>query len=269
MGAAARSVSLVAYVLHSHEWSESSLIVELFTRDRGRLAVVAKGARRPYSQFRALLMPFQPIAITLGKAPADDAADLFTLRQAEFLGGHPPLSGGALFAGFYLNELLLKSLARLDPHPALFDAYAATLPALEGADDPRAQAGLRAFELLMLRLVGVLPDLSVVTATQQPVVPQRAYVLRAESGVVPAAAAAAAAGQEPGSLDGAVLDALESALAVEQLDALQRACLPALGPLRHGLRGLLHHHFGTAPLRTRQVFLGVQRLLETSPPSAR
>jgi DNA repair protein RecO (recombination protein O) len=268
MGAAARSVSLGAYVLHSHEWSESSLIVELFTRDRGRLAVVAKGARRPYSQFRALLMPFQPIGITLGKAPADESADLFTLRQAEFLGGHPLLSGGALFAGFYLNELLLKSLARLDPHPALFDAYAATLPALQGADDPRAQAGLRAFELLMLRLVGVLPDLSVVTATQQPVAPQRTYVLRAESGVVPAPAAGAAA-QEPGSLDGAVLEALESALAREQLDALQRACLPALSPLRHGLRGLLHHHFGTAQLRTRQVFLGVQRLLETPPPSAR
>jgi DNA repair protein RecO (recombination protein O) len=268
MGAAARSISLGAYVLHSHEWSESSLIVELFTRDRGRLAVVAKGARRPYSQFRALLMPFQPIGITLGKAPADESADLFTLRQAEFLGGHPLLSGGALFAGFYLNELLLKSLARLDPHPALFDAYAATLPALQGADDPRAQAGLRAFELLMLRLVGVLPDLSVVTATQQPVAPQRTYVLRAESGVVPAPAAGAAA-QEPGSLDGAVLEALESALAREQLDALQRACLPALGPLRHALRGLLHHHLGTSQLRTRQVFQGVQRLLETPPRPAR
>jgi len=99
MGAALRSASLAAYVLHSHEWSESSLIVEVFTRERGRLAVVAKGARRPYSQLRAVLLPFLPISIALGKAPADEATDLFTLRQAEFVGGHPPLAAGALFAG--------------------------------------------------------------------------------------------------------------------------------------------------------------------------
>jgi DNA repair protein RecO (recombination protein O) len=264
MGTAVRPVNLVAYVLHSHEWSETSLIVELLTRERGRLAVVAKGARRPYSQLRAVLLPFQPIAIALGKAPADEAADLFTLRQAEFLGGQPPLAGGALFAGFYLNELLLKFLARIDPHPALFDAYAATLPALMGADDPRAQAGLRAFELLMLRLIGVLPDLSVVTSTQQGVVPQRSYALRAEAGLVPASGDL----QDPGLLPGTVLGDLESALALEQLDALQRACLPALGPLRHALRALLHHHLG-APLRTRQVFQGVQRLLEAPPRPAR
>lgn len=261
MGMAVRPVNLVAYVLHSHEWSESSLIVELLTRERGRLAVVAKGARRPYSQLRAVLLPFQPIAIALGKAPADEAADLFALRQAEFLGGQPPLADGALFAGFYLNELLLKSLARLDAHPRLFDAYAATLPALVGADDPRAQAGLRAFELLMLRLIGVLPDLSVVTATQQGVVPQRGYALRAEAGVVPAAADLT----DPGLLPGALLGDLESALVLEQLPDLQRACLPALGPLRHALRGLLHHHLGSSQLRTRQVFQGVQRLLETPP----
>lgn len=265
MGAALRSASLAAYVLHSHEWSESSLIVDVFTRERGRLAVVAKGARRPYSQLRAVLLPFLPISIALGKAPTDEAADLFTLRQAEFLGGHPLLAAGALFAGFYLNELLLKSLARLDPHPALFDAYAATLPALAGADDARAQAGLRAFELLMLRLVGVLPDLSVVTSTQQALAPSRVYALRAEAGVVPVAPDS----QESDAVEGAVLLALEAALAQERLDALQRACLPALAPLRHGLRALLHHHFGTSQLRTRQVFLGVQRLLETPPRPAR
>ena len=265
MGTAMRSGSLAACVLHSHEWSESSLIVEMFTRERGRLAVVAKGARRPYSQLRAVLLPFQPISITLAKAPLDEAADLFTLRQAEFVGGQAPLVGAALFAGFYLNELLLKSVARLDPHPALFDAYGATLPALQGADDPRTQVGLRAFELLMLRLIGVLPDLAVVTATQQAVAPQRGYALRPETGVVPAPADP----QDSGSLEGAVLRELEAALVQGRLDAIQRACLPALGPLRANLRGLLHHHLGTSQLRTRQVARGVQRLLETPPRAAR
>lgn len=265
MGPPVRSVSLLAYVLHTHEWSESSLIVDLLTRERGRLAVVAKGARRPYSQLRAVLMPFQRVSITLAKAPPDDAADLFTLRQAEWLGGHEPLPGAALFAGFYLNELLIKALARLDPYPALFDAYAATLPALAGGDDARAQAGLRAFELLMLRMIGVLPDLSVVTATQQPLADGRAYVLRPDNGVVPVEDPQ----EEPSGLQGALLRSLEATLSQGQLDRVQAACLQALGPLRQGLRGLLHHHFGTSQLRTRQVFQGVQRLLETQTRVAR
>ena len=262
MGTSARTASLAAYVLHSHEWSESSLIVDLLTRERGRLAVVAKGARRPYSQLRAVLLPFQRISVTLAKtAPEEASSDLFTLRQAEWVGGHAPLSGSALFAGFYLHELLIKSLARLDPHPALFDAYAMTLPALVGGEDPRAQAGLRAFELMLLRLLGVLPDLAVVTSTQQPVLGGQAYALRPEHGVVPAAGVA----EEAVSLPGSLLLALEPALSQGQLDLTQKACLQALGPLRAALRHLLHHHFGTTQLRTRQVFQGVQRLLETQP----
>lgn len=265
MGAAARSASLTAYVLHSHEWSESSLIVDLFTRERGRLAVVAKGARRPYSQLRAVLMPFQRVSITLAKAPQDEAVDLFSLRQAEWVGGHAPLSGSGLFAGFYLHELLIKSLARLDPHPSLFDAYAMTLPALAGGDDPRAQAGLRAFELMLLRLLGVLPDLAVVTSTQQPVHAGQSYALRPEHGVMPAKGSP----DDLTGLPGALLLELEPALTQGQLDLLQKACLPALGPLRSALRHLLHHHFGTTLLRTRQVFQGVQRLLETPTRTAR
>ena len=262
MAAPARAVSLQAYVLHSHEWSESSLIVELLTRERGRLAVVAKGARRPYSQLRAVLNPFQRIAITLARTPPDEASDLFNLRQAEWLGGHAPLSGSALFAGFYLNELLIKSLARLDPHPVLFDAYAATLPALSSPEDQRAQAALRAFELLLLRLIGVLPDLSRVTATQQPLTAGGAYALHPEQGVVSASSGAA---DESFGIDGALLCALEASLAEVQVGQIQAACLQAPGPLRQGLRHLLHHHLGTAQMRTRQVFLGVQRLLETQP----
>jgi len=266
MGAAARSASLAAYVLHSHEWSESSLIVDLLTRERGRLAVVAKGARRPYSQLRSVLLPFQRISITLAKtAPEDTSTDLFTLRQAEWVGGHAPLSGSALFAGFYVHELLIKSLARLDPHPELFDAYAMTLPALEGGDDPRAQAGLRAFELMLLRLLGVMPELAVVTATQQPVQVGQSYALRPEHGVVPSSGSP----EETPGLPGALLLELEQALSQGQLDLTQKACLHALGPLRSALRHLLHHHFGTTQLRTRQVFQGVQRLLETQTRPAR
>ncbi len=253
---------LVAYVLHSYDWSESSLILELFTRERGRVAVIAKGAKRPTSQLRAILLPFQRVLVTLGRTPSDDA-DIHVLRQAEWgADGGPLMPPGALFHGFYLNELLLKLLARQDPHPALFDAYADTLPALACGEEALAQAGLRAFELCALREGGFLPDLGVSTLNHQPVLDGHRYALRPEVGVV--------ATQEPaGSLDGTMLKALQQALDEGgHLADVQRACLPALSALRIQLRGLLHYHLGTATWRTREVLHSVQRLHEAAPPAA-
>ncbi|MEY3474012.1 MAG: hypothetical protein RL087_470, partial [Pseudomonadota bacterium] len=190
MAAPPRAAPLAAFVLHRYDWSESSLIVDLFTRERGRIAVAAKGARRPTSQLRAVLLPFQRVGVTLGKAPADPAAEIFTLRQAEWAGGPPLATGPAMFSGFHLNELLIRLTARQDPHPALFDVYAATLPALGAGEDPRTQAALRAFELWLLRETGVLPELTRVTLTLQPLRegPGPGYQLRPEAGVSPAAA---------------------------------------------------------------------------------
>ena len=145
---AARSTALAAYVLHRYDWSESSLILDLFTREQGRIAVAAKGAKRPFSQLRGVLLPFQRLQVSLGRQPAgDDAREVQTLRGADWAGGPPMLTGAALFSGFYLNELLMKLLARHDPHAALFDAYAGTVAALAGGDDaatPGGAARLRA-----------------------------------------------------------------------------------------------------------------------------
>ena len=133
------SPHLQSYVLHRYDWSESSLILDLFTREQGRLAVAAKGAKRPYSQLRAVLLPFQQVHIVLSRPrrSAEDEAppEVQTLRGAEWAGGAAMLTGAALFAGFHCNELLMKLLARGDPHPLLFDAYAQTLPELAGAVD--------------------------------------------------------------------------------------------------------------------------------------
>jgi DNA repair protein RecO (recombination protein O) len=248
---------LSAYVLHSYDWSESSLILDLFTRERGRVAVAAKGVKRPYSQFRSVLLPFQRIAVAFGKAPADDSAEVLTLRAAEWVGGAPILRGAALLAGFYLNELLLKMLPRQDPSSTLFDAYAAALPWLVTGDDAQAQAGLRAFELRLLREAGVLPQLSVVTLTQQLVRDEARYGVNAQSGVVPVGDSAEHA------IDGATLCLLEAALEPERhLDTLPRICQEVLVPLRGLMRPLLQHHLGTPVLRTRQVAQAVQRLAD-------
>ncbi|KQU74881.1 MULTISPECIES: DNA repair protein RecO [unclassified Rhizobacter] len=252
-----------AYVLHRYDWSESSLILDLFTREQGRIAVVAKGAKRPYSQLRPVLLPFQRIQVTLGKPPraaessagssGESASDVQTLRGAEWAGGHAMLTGAALFSGFYLNELLMKLLARSDAHPMLFDAYALTLALLASTDDGAVQTALRAFELALLQQVGVLPDLSRVTMTQDEVDPAGRYLLLPEQGV------ATSRGRE-NELAGQTLIGLQAALQHGSLAALQQACAPALQELKLLLRALLHYHLGSPVLRTRQVMLDVQAL---------
>jgi DNA repair protein RecO (recombination protein O) len=264
------STALLAYVLHRHDWSESSLVLDLFTRERGRLVVAAKGAKRPYSQLRPVLLPFQRIAVTLARAPADEAAEVLGLRQAEWAGALAPLRGQALFAGFYLNELLIRLLPRQDAHPALFDAYADALAVLSAPEEVQRQAALRAFELRLLRETGVLPELATVTATQRPVRDEAVYRLDAEAGVV---GMAPARGDDPGGeavLGGASLRALEEALALagqaDGAQALRSACVASGPGLRLLLRPLLHYHLGSSRLRTREVMQSVRRLLEAAAP---
>ena len=247
--------ALQAFVLHRYDWSESSLILDLYTREQGRLAVVAKGAKRPYSQLRSVLLPFQRIHVSLVhlRLPTDDShlPEVQTLRTAEWIGGVPMLTGAALFSGFYCNELLLKLLARHDPHPGLFDAYALTLPSLAETEDAKVQAALRAFELALLNQVGVLPDLSRVTLTQQPVGEDDQLALLPEAGVTAMRAGDAV-------LPGRLLIGMQAALEHGSLPALQHACMPALPELKATLRALLHYHLGSPLLRTRQVMLDLQ-----------
>jgi DNA repair protein RecO (recombination protein O) len=245
---------LAAYVLHRWDWSESSLIVDLFTRELGRVVAVAKGAKRPTSQLRPVLLPFQRLQVTLGRGAGDDAStEIQPLRSAEWAGGTPLVGGAALLAGFYLNELLLRLLGRHDAHTALFDAYAATLPALADHEGV-AQAALRAFELVLLRELGVLPELGIVTATQQPVAAGGAYALHPEAGVV------ASADGRDAVLEGRTLLALDAALAATDLPALQYACRAPAAALRSVLRALLHYHLGSPVLRTRDLVRDLQRL---------
>jgi len=256
---AARTPStLTAYVLHRYDWSETSLILDLFTREQGRLAVAAKGAKRPYSQLRSVLLPFQRIHVALGRVPRGDSTDehlreVQNLRSAEWAGGAAMLTGAALFSGFYLNELLMKLTARHDPHPALFDVYAQTLPSLAAPDETQVQSALRAFEIALLKEIGLLPDLSLVTLTLEPVDSTGRY------GLLPDAGVGAARGGDA-ELAGATLIGLQAALEHGSVAALQQACAPALSELKTILRGLLHYHLGSPVLRTRQVMLDVQAL---------
>jgi DNA repair protein RecO (recombination protein O) len=253
--------TLQSFVLHRYDWSESSLILDLFTREQGRLAVAAKGAKRPHSQLRAVLLPFQRLQVTLARArtlEGDTAPpEVQTLRAADWAGGAAMLTGAALFAGFHCNELLMKMLARHDPHPQLFDAYAQTLPALASRDDASVQAALRAFELVLLKEVGLMPDLSLVTLTQRAVDEKDRFALLPEAGVAQAPAGEA-------GLPGSVLIGLQAALEHGSAPALRQACAIALPELKTALRTLLLYHLGTPVMRTRQVMLDLQTLRTSS-----
>ncbi|MDE2255440.1 MAG: DNA repair protein RecO, partial [Betaproteobacteria bacterium] len=146
-----------AYVLHAHPWKETSLILDVFSRHHGRLALVAKGAKRPTSQLRTVLLGFQPFA-----ASWSGRGEVRTLTRAEWSGGVPPLTGLSLLCGFYFNELLVRLLAKEDAHEALFDAYHQAVAQL-GVDAHALAAGveplLRRFEITLLRELGHLPPL--------------------------------------------------------------------------------------------------------------
>lgn len=257
-----------AYVLHSHDWSESSLILELFCREQGRVVAMAKGAKRPTSQLRPVLMPFQRITVAFGARRSADA-EVWLLRQAEWAGGPAFRGGEAWLPGFYLNELLLRLLPRHDAHPVLFEAYADTLQAM--AEPGLMQPALRAFELLMLRQLGHLPDLSVQTLAGVPVRAGEPYELHPELGVR-AAHLLAEDGDGPALLNGRLLLDLEAALSDAWLNDARRvqpghtampglmaACVPALSDLKAITRGLLHYHLGSAALRTRQLMMDLQQ----------
>lgn len=162
MSRATQRVQLArAYVLHQRPFRDSSLIVEVFARQHGRMTVFARAARGPRSRF-ALLQPFRALLLSWsgrGEAPA--------LAAAEHTEGPPPLPAGRLMSGFYLNELLLKLVTRHDPHPELFDQYEATLALL--AEPSPAELALRQFEARLLEFIGYGLNLAAEADTGQPV----------------------------------------------------------------------------------------------------
>jgi len=136
-----------AFVLHHRHYSETSLLLEAFTPEHGRVALIAKGARRPNSRQYGILKPFQPLLLSWG-----GRGELAFLTGAEANGVGAPLGGEALYCGFYMNELLMRLLHRHDPHEALYGCYRTSLSAM--STDHAYEAILRIFEKRLLSEIG-------------------------------------------------------------------------------------------------------------------
>ena len=234
-----------AFVLHAYPYRETSLIVEALTVDNGRIAMVARGAKRPRSELRGVLQAFQPLSLSWA-----GTGELKTLLRAEWRGGLPLVSGSALLCGFYLNELLLKLLAREDAHPRLFGDYADALARLAGGADQAAV--LRQFELRLLTELGYALPLTHEADTGAPIDPRARYYYAFERG--PRLTVS-----EPGRRYPQVRGATLLALAGQDF-----AAADAAAEAKRLMREVLDHYLEQRAIFSRRVVRDLQALDETT-----
>jgi DNA repair protein RecO (recombination protein O) len=196
------------------------------------VALIARGARRPASALRGLMQPFTPLLLSwFGKS------ELKTLHTAEWQGGLVAPQGRALMCGFYLNELLLRLMARGDAHELLYDRYVATLDQLAGetADFERI---LRRFEKSLLSEIGYGATFDVDADSGAPIEPEARYVFQPERGAL------RSVGQPGCPVSGQTLLDLAADRFERQATLVESKAL---------MRTLINHTLGAKPLYTRQL----------------
>ena len=239
------------YVLHSYPYRETSLILQVWTEKHGRLGLVAKGARRPKSSSRSVLVPFQPIALDwFGRG------ELRTLKTAEPASPATPLAGASLLSAFYLNELLLKLTTRDDPHEGLFAAYDTAIGELRTLSRLQPPASslalepvLRRFELRLLQELGYAVELSREAGSHAPIAAEREYLYVVERGPVPAGA-----GDTPAN---AVRLAGQTLIDLERGDF---ASATTASQSKQLMRLLIQYSLNGQELATRSLVRDLQRL---------
>ncbi len=232
-----------AWILHSYPYSETSLILDVLSRDHGRLPLLARGARRPRSALRGVLQAFQPIEMGWF-----GGGEVRTLAKAEWVGGMPLLGGPALMLGYYLNELLLKLLPREDAHPALFEAYAASLQALARGEPHESR--LRLFEKTLLKELGYGLSLERDALSGQPLRMNASYHYQIERGPVEVSSGEDGASAQRSLRGKTLLDLARDDYSDAQTLAESKALM----------RRLINHHLSGQPLQSRRVFMELQEL---------
>ena len=234
MSATQRVTLQPGFVLHQRPYRDTSLLLEVFTGEHGRVGLVARSARRASSPLRGLLQPFCPLLLSWS-----GRGELCTLTGAErSVAGSLP-AGRALLCGLYVNELVMRFTHRNEPHRALFAHYAATLGALN--EPTEEQSVLRQFEKALLEEVGYGLILDQDVESGEPIVAENSYLYTPERGPV---RAEPSAGRIP-VVSGATLIAIDSGAALE---AGQRREAKRL------MRAVIEHHLGGKALVSRTLF---------------
>lgn len=224
-----------SYVLHSRPYRESSALLEVFTRDHGRVGLVARGARGRRSRWKNVLQPFRPLLMSWIQR-----GELGTLTEADQVASPPPVSGEALFCALYANELLIRFLQRLDPHPGLFEHYRAMLGELAGRAAP--EPVLRLFECRLLAATGFGLQLEREHGSGRAIQPEGWYRYEPDVGPVPQAPAGNASTER--LISGEALLALQSGQIRDR----------HLKELKALMRRMIRHHLGDKPLKSQQLF---------------
>ena len=228
-----------AFVLHTYPYRETSLIVEALSRHAGRVALVARGAKRPRSAIRGQLLSFQPLELSWsGKNEPR------TMHKAEWRGGQPMLQGLALLCGFYMNELLLKLLPRDDPHETLFDIYAQSL--MDLSKQQNLPEVLRRFELGLLRELGYGLQLQHEADAEEAIITENFYGYIPDRGPI----ALRANGNQVQFRGKTLLDLQREDFSDPQ----------TLAESKQLLRMQIKHHLGQQELQTRQLLRDLQEL---------
>ena len=227
-----------AYILHHRPFRDSSQILDVLTRDHGKIAIVARGSRGSKSRLAGVLRPFLPLRVSwVAKS------DLGTLTGAEPAGAPTGLRGDALLSAYYANELVLNFLHRHDPQPEIFELYQQIIPALGSRES--IAAVLREFELELLGLLGYAINLDHEATSDQDIDPARYYDYRMDRGPVPVDRQAG-----PMVFSGATLRAI-AGRQFDDADVLRAA--------NRLLRHVVTHHLGGKELQSRKVLLEVHR----------
>jgi DNA repair protein RecO (recombination protein O) len=227
-----------AFILHHRPFRDTSQILDVLSREHGKLSLVARGSRGPKSRLRGVLRPFMPLEMSWVQR-----SDLGTLTGAEIHGAPLRLSGDALLSGYYVNELLLHFLHRHDPQPEIFDIYVRAIEALGAAEE--VAPCLRQFEIELLGALGYALNLDHEANSHEPLQAELSYEYRFEQGAVSVA-------RSEGQLvfSGALLTAIAEQR-FEEPDVLRAA--------NRLLREVIGFHLGGKELKSRKVLVDLHR----------
>ncbi len=227
-----------AFILHHRPFRDSSQILEVLTRDYGKIAVVARGSRSKKSRFSGILRPFLPLRLSW-----NSKSNLGTLTGAEAIGLSAGVSGDNIFSAYYVNELLINFLHKHDPQPEIFTLYENIIYNLVGASDVAKK--LRTFELELLKLLGYAVNLTHENDGIKPIDEKLYYEYQLENGPV-------AVNHTKGEL--IFCGKLLTGISEKRFD--DEETLKAANKL---LRQIIDFHLGGKQLKSRKVLLDLHR----------